>query len=518
MLERFAQFAQQPCVLDRDDGLGGEVLHQFALLVGERPDFLAVDDDGTDQFVLFAHRHGKQRSDTGDIHGGHKKWIARDVTRLRHQVWGLYRLPGGGETTKSRIRTRADRCLGPSKRIGWRRIVHRCSAERAILVEEQITEAGTTDLGGLLQQALENRLKLARRGADDSQYVGRGGLLFQRLPQFTEQPRVLDGDNGLRGEIHKEIYLLAGKGSDFLTVNYDGADEFVVLQHRYQEMNSCPGKVDKLHKIGIARFVSLLFLDIGDMEHLLGSRDLSKRHQRTRSHDRIAASFLGKLLGYAVHRNSAESAVFSKPQEAIFGLADARRILQHGLEDGLKVAWRRADHAQHICRRRLLLQRLFELVEQPRVLDGDDCLRGKILYKLNLFIGERPIFLAVNAYGADQLVIFEHRSNHETSSTGKFNQIDGIGIALLVGSVSCIVLNVDQLLRRNRSSKRAPRARIKQRSALAVFGKCSRHIVHRGDAGHCAFLKLQYAEISRAQPRGVRQYGVENGLKRAWGA
>ena len=43
-----AQFVEQPRVLDGDDGLGGEVLHQLDLLVGERPHLLAIDDDGAD--------------------------------------------------------------------------------------------------------------------------------------------------------------------------------------------------------------------------------------------------------------------------------------------------------------------------------------------------------------------------------------------------------------------------------------------------------------------------------------
>ena len=43
-----AQLVEQPRVLDGDDGLGGEVRDQLDLLIGERTDFLAVDDDGTD--------------------------------------------------------------------------------------------------------------------------------------------------------------------------------------------------------------------------------------------------------------------------------------------------------------------------------------------------------------------------------------------------------------------------------------------------------------------------------------
>ena len=47
----FAQLVEQPRVLDGDDGLGGEVRDQLDLLVGERADLLAVDDNRADQLV-----------------------------------------------------------------------------------------------------------------------------------------------------------------------------------------------------------------------------------------------------------------------------------------------------------------------------------------------------------------------------------------------------------------------------------------------------------------------------------
>src|SRR5215467_10094646 len=43
-----SQFVQQPCVLDGDDGLVGEILNQLDLLVGERPRLLAIDCNSTD--------------------------------------------------------------------------------------------------------------------------------------------------------------------------------------------------------------------------------------------------------------------------------------------------------------------------------------------------------------------------------------------------------------------------------------------------------------------------------------
>jgi hypothetical protein len=43
-----AQLVEQAGVLDGDDGLVGEVGEQFDLLIGERPDLLAVDSDHTE--------------------------------------------------------------------------------------------------------------------------------------------------------------------------------------------------------------------------------------------------------------------------------------------------------------------------------------------------------------------------------------------------------------------------------------------------------------------------------------
>ena len=46
------------------------------------------------------------------------------------------------------------------------------------------------------------------RAADHLEHVGGGGLLLQQLAQFAEQPRVLDGDHGLVGEVVDELDLL----------------------------------------------------------------------------------------------------------------------------------------------------------------------------------------------------------------------------------------------------------------------------------------------------------------------
>ena len=45
LLQRFAQLAEKPRVLDGDDGLRSEICDQFDLLVGKRAHLLAIDAD-----------------------------------------------------------------------------------------------------------------------------------------------------------------------------------------------------------------------------------------------------------------------------------------------------------------------------------------------------------------------------------------------------------------------------------------------------------------------------------------
>ncbi len=59
---------------------------------------------------------------------------------------------------------------------------------------------------------------------DDLKDLRGSRLPLQGLPQFIEQPRVLDGDDCLGGEVFDEFDLLVGKGADFLAVDCDGPD------------------------------------------------------------------------------------------------------------------------------------------------------------------------------------------------------------------------------------------------------------------------------------------------------
>ena len=58
-------------------------------------------------------------------------------------------------------------------------------------------------------------------------------------------------------------------------------------------------------------------------------------------------------------------------------------------------------------------KRFAQLVEQPRVLDGDDGLGGKVRHQLDLLVGEWLHLLAIDGDGADQLVFLEHRDDKQ---------------------------------------------------------------------------------------------------------
>ena len=128
----------------------------------------------------------------------------------------------------------------------------------------------------------------------------------------------------------------------------------------------------------------------------------------------------------AVQRRHAEGIALASETDAELGLANARRVLQHGVEHRLQLAGRAADDLEHLRGRGLLLQRLAQivgalaqLVEQPRVLDGDDGLGGEVLHQLDLLVGERAHLLAVDGDRADQLVVLEHRHDERSRAAAK---------------------------------------------------------------------------------------------------
>ena len=87
------------------------------------------------------------------------------------------------------------------------------------------------------------------------------------------------------------------------------------------------------------------------------------------------------------------SVTLAESQHHVINPTNPRGAFDDGIKDRLHVRGRAADDAEHLCRRRLMLQglaqfcvALLDLLEQPHVLDGDDGLVGKGLEKCDLFL------------------------------------------------------------------------------------------------------------------------------------
>src|SRR6266700_7569510 len=78
-----------------------------------------------------------------------------------------------------------------------------------------------TESRGGLDQRVEHCLQIEGRTADDLEHVGGRSLLLQRFAQFIEQTRILDGDDGLLGEIAHQLDMLLAEGAYLLAKDHD---------------------------------------------------------------------------------------------------------------------------------------------------------------------------------------------------------------------------------------------------------------------------------------------------------
>ena len=89
---------------------------------------------------------------------------------------------------------------------------------------------------------------------------------------------------------------------------------------------------------------------------------------------------------------------------------------------------------------------LAQLLQQSRILDGDDGLGGEILYQLDLLVGEWPYFLPKNDEGADILIVLQHRHTENCPRTNGFDEGHDAGIAHKIGLVCPHISNVSNRL------------------------------------------------------------------------
>src|SRR5262249_11739701 len=121
----------------------------------------------------------------------------------------------------------------------------------------------------------------------------------QRLPQFLEQARVLDGDDGLLRKIADQLDLLVGEGTNFLTEDGDGPNQVIILEHRHNDHGPNATKLDGVDDRWMALGIRSCRCKIGGLNRLLGSDQLVKVATWGRT-ERTASARLGKCPRHIV--------------------------------------------------------------------------------------------------------------------------------------------------------------------------------------------------------------------------
>jgi hypothetical protein len=310
---------------------------------------------------------------------------------------------------------------------GSRHVVHGDGAERAVLVERQHAEIGGAKLGRLRQDGPENGIELPRRARYDAQHLRRRRLLLKRLGeiiralvQLVEQPRVLDGDDGLAGEARDQRDLLVGKRAHLLTVQGEHADQLVLLEHRHEEDGAHSSQLDAGdHCRQTLPGVALFRCRIGEVNHRLARYHAAHGRFRFRTEWRLPAGF-GERCRSVMRGGQGQSVTVPAVDVAELGVANPRCLLQHGGKHRLEVAGRAADDLKHLGRGGLLLQRFRQLLralllglEQPRVLDGNHRLVGKGGDQLYLLVSKRVHRIAVDQKDADHRPVAQERHSED---------------------------------------------------------------------------------------------------------
>ena len=195
-------------------------------------------------------------------------------------------------------------------------------------------------------------LQVEGRAADDLEHIGGGGLLLQRFAQLVEQAGVLDGDDGLTGEVLDQLDLLAVESADLLTVDHDASKQFSFLHHGNTEHGACATKIVR------RAFLIHVVHNVADMYH--GSC-LDHPIQSRAGARRPGPSFAKKsseLFRHLARRNRLDYPIFVPEQHGKAGATHSCGILQHRPKDRLQFPRSAGDESQHLRSRRLLLQRL----------------------------------------------------------------------------------------------------------------------------------------------------------------
>ena len=203
-------------------------------------------------------------------------------------------------------------------------------------------------------------------------FEGRGQIVGA-LAQFIEKAGILDGDDGLGGELLEKRDLLVREALRFLPENHDAADHALVLQQRHGQKAARAPEIDQGAAVRLARTVSIRLQQVDELDMRLTFQQTSRCCSRSVVQGSASPVFVISR-GKSVRRAGAKYFPVERVQDAEIRTAKMHRLAQHRVEYRREVAGRAADDLKNLRGRGLLLQRLREVArarlhffEQPHV-------------------------------------------------------------------------------------------------------------------------------------------------------
>ncbi len=405
----------------------------------------------------------------------------------------------------------ADRVTARLERVA-RPMLVRAGAVRGLQVNQLAVESrhirklGRAKGGRTLGDRIEHRLHVRGRTCNDAKDLRGRRLPLQRLLRLVEQAHVFDRDHGLVGEGFQEGDVLRVERALRRPRHDERADPLVIPQHRYlQHGLYAVGPCDRA-----LEFRDVVAFPVRNMQDLAVEDDL--RGKILLAVERQPAHLFGQVLaarrGIAGHDDLLPLAQQDRHIHPVDqpGAGSSDRV-----EHRLRVVRRTADDTQDLGGRRLPLQGLLGLVEQPHVLDRDHGLVGKGRHQADLAGGKGPGPRARDADRPNRLAVPDHRHGEHTAKAPRarhrlafgrgFRILFGIRVELGGRASHHPAMDVRGIGQRDRSDclqhAVAFVARRSERRKLQVLA------AHAGDHGG----------PSAQQPDRVLGDGVEDGLR-----
>ena len=154
----------------------------------------------------------------------------------------------------------------------------------------------------------------------------------------------------------------------YIPGEHENADRRSLAQHR----NAETGLVSAV-AVRLGKSVLRIGFEVGNMNHFTFEQDPPENRTAFRF-NRNPLDAIHELDRESMGRRTIEHLTFLSGNNASVGIAKAGGRLNAGLKHRLQIERRAANNFKDVGSGGLLLQRLSQLVEQPRILNGNDCL------------------------------------------------------------------------------------------------------------------------------------------------